>query len=341
MNCCPNCFNDDFLAKQIKDISVDIGRCDYCKAEKTATIDAVLLSDYFHPLIDLYDISEDGESLVDLLKKGWMLFLTIDNDIARILIEDILEIKLNSLFIPKTNIDVTNILNWQDFKNELKHDNRYFPKKAPSYDHLKGLLQYLIMPNGVVPNYLYRARVNEDENPIHIDFMGKPPSKKSTAGRANPMGIPYLYTASNAQTAIAEIRPHKGDSVTVAKFDILEPLKLADLRNPRQSISPFVLVEDELNQIFLDLDYLCHLGEELSKPILPREAHLEYLSSQYLCELIKHCGFDGVVYKSSVGDGDNFAIFYDEKLKPNEIKYYKVDNVSFEVGEKMNFEDTQ
>lgn len=161
--------------------------------------------------------------------------------------------------------------------------------------------------------------------------MGKPPAKISTAGRANPIGIPYLYTASNISTAIAEIRPHKGDSVTVAKFDILEPLKLADLRNPRQSISPFTLKdEDELNQIYLDLDYLCHLGEELSKPILPREAHLEYLSSQYLCELIKHCGFDGVVYKSSVGDGDNFAIFYDEKLKASEVECYQVNNVNFD-----------
>ena len=127
-------------------------------------------------------------------------------------------------------------------------------------------------------------------------------------------------------------KPKKGkDGKLYAKFDILEPLKLADLRNPRQSISPFTLKdEDELNQIYLDLDYLCHLGEELSKPILPREAHLEYLSSQYLCELIKHCGFDGVVYKSSVGDGDNFAIFYDEKLKASEVECYQVNNVNFD-----------
>lgn len=329
MNCCSNCFNDDFLAKQINDLSQNIGNCDYCKTEQTVTIKPTLLSDYFHPLIDLYEISVDGESLVDLLKKDWILFSTIDSETTKSLIENILGTEFNGLFIPKTNIDVTNILNWQDFKNELKHDNRYFPRKAPSYEHLRWLLDNLILANYKIPSYLYRARIHEDENPIKISDMGKPPPKISTAGRANPIGIPYLYAASNVQTAIAEIRPHKGDSVAVAKFDILEPLKLADLRNPRQSISPFALDEDELNQIFLDLDYLCHLGEELSKPILPREAHLEYLSSQYLCELIKHCGFDGVIYKSSVGDGDNFAIFYDEKLKAVEMESYMVDNVSF------------
>lgn len=332
MNCCSNCFNDDFLSQQIKDLSKQNGDCDYCKTENIATIDPVALSDYFQPLIDLYDVAEEGKSLPVMLKKDWVLFSKLEIDLAKLLLEDILETKFDELYIPKANINVSNILNWQDFKNELKHDNRYFPKKAPSYEHLNGLLQYLILPSEIVPRYLYRARINEDDNPITIDYMGKPPAKISTAGRANPIGIPYLYTASNISTAIAEIRPHKGDGVTVAKFDILEPLKLADLRNPRQSISPFALDEDELNQIFLDLDYLCHLGEELSKPILPREAHLEYLSSQYLCELIKHCGFDGVVYKSSVGDGDNFAIFYDEKLKASEIEWCKINNVKFEFS---------
>ena len=133
--------------------------------------------------------------------------------------------------------------------------------------------------------------------------------------------------------------PSKAVCVTTAAMrkasnnnEVLKYLKFADLRNPRQTISPFSLTDDGLNQLFLDLNYLCHLGEELSKPILPREAHLEYLSSQYLCELIKDCGFDGVVYKSSVGDGDNFAIFYDENLEAIDIKCYKINNVNFDFS---------
>lgn len=82
-----------------------------------------------------------------------------------------------------------------------------------------------------------------------------------------------------------------------------------------------------MNQVYLDLDYLCHLGEELSKPILPRDAQLEYLSTQYLCELIKHCGFDGVIYKSSVGDGDNYAIFTDSKVQSLDVEVYFVNDI--------------
>lgn len=327
MNCCTNCFNDDFLTKQINELSETVGNCDYCKTTNIKIINPGSLNDYFQPLLDLYEINEDGKSIINLLKDDWILFYNLDTVIATSLLEEIFTIKFDNLFLPKENIDGNKILSWQDFKKELKHDNRYFPKKAPSYDHLNGLLQYLIMPGNKIPDYLYRSRVNEDNNPIEISKMGKPPAKISTAGRANPIGIPYLYIASNIKTAIAEIRPHKGDILTIAKFKIKESLKLADLRNPRQSISPFALDEDSLNQIFMDLDYLSHLGEELSKPILPREAHLEYLSSQYLCELIKHCGFDGVIYKSSVGDGDNYAIFSDNKLEAMETTVYSVDNI--------------
>lgn len=328
MYCCPNCFNDEFLASVIKRESQKIGNCDFCNTQNTNIIKPEQLNYYFQPLLDLYEpVESDGRSIAFLLKNDWMLFIALDMSGTIALLELIIENKLDGEFLPKKIGDENKILNWQDFKQELKHDNRYFPKKAPSKDDLDALLIYLTLLNENIPQYLYRSRVNIDTSKIEITQMGKPPGKLSTAGRANPVGIPYLYTASNIQTAIAEIRPHKGDTLTVAKFEVKESIKLADLRNPRHSISPFSLDEDGLNQIFMDLDYLCHLGEELSKPILPREAHLEYLSSQYLCELIKHCGFDGVVYKSSVGDGDNYAIFSDEKVEAISTEVYTVDCV--------------
>ncbi len=326
MNCCSNCINDAFLATVIERESGLNGKCDFCNSEDMSLVDPVFLNDYFQQVLDLYEKSDDGKNIAYLLKNDWILFDSINIEVSNKLLEAIFDTNFDDKYISKQN-DETKILNWQEFKAELKHDNRYFPTKAPSYEHLKGLLQFIILQGEAIPVFLYRSRVNEDALPIDINEMGKPPKKISTAGRANPVGIPYLYTASNIKTAIAEIRPHKGDSITVAKFKRTEPLILADLRNPRQSISPFNLDENALNQVFIDLEYLCHLGEELSKPILPRDAHLEYLSSQYLCELIKHCGFDGVIYKSSVGDGDNYAIFSDKKLKAIESDIYIVDNV--------------
>ncbi|PHQ88618.1 MAG: hypothetical protein COB42_08440 [Sulfurimonas sp.] len=328
MNCCSNCFNDTFLKTVIIQKSVGLGNCDFCQMQNINIISPEELNDDFQPLLDLYETTdENGKSIAQLLKNDWVIFTSLDDEKTINLLESIFDMEFNGLFISKQNEDESNILNWQDFKTELKHNNRYFPKNTPNYEHLAELLPYNLLAYEDIPQYLYRSRVNIDTAIISITEMGKPPEKFSTAGRANPTGIPYLYTASNIKTAIAEIRPHKGDNVTVATFKTIEPLTLVDLRNPRETISPFKLDIDELNQIFINLNYLCHLGDELSKPILPREAHLEYLSSQYLCELIKYSGYDGVIYKSSVGDGDNYAIFSDDKLEAIETKVYSVDNV--------------
>lgn len=145
--------------------------------------------------------------------------------------------------------------------------------------------------------------------------MGKPPETIVSNGRANPVGIPYLYATSDINTAIAEVRPSKGETVSVAEFKVKTVLILADLRNPKQTISPFELEDDDLIQLYQDMPFLTHLGEELSKFIVPREAELEYLPSQYLCEFIKHIGFHGVIYRSSLDSDDNYAIFDDSLVK--------------------------
>ena len=84
-------------------------------------------------------------------------------------------------------------------------------------------------------------------------------------------------------------------------------------------------MEDALDR----LEYLNKLGQELSKPVIPREANLEYLSSQCLCELIKHFQYDGVIYKSSIGVGDNFAIFNDKDIKGENITMFRITRNSY------------
>lgn len=333
MLCCSNCFGDAFLSNIINRISPSQGKCDYCNSENANLISPNELVDYFSSLLDLYEVSVNGKELSLLLKHDWELFPTLSIASSNNLLDEIFQTKVSGIYNPLNNIDDEHILNWKEFKNELKHNNRFFPKNSPQYEHLKALLNFITLPKEEIPKTVYRARINNDCATHPKEQMGKPPAKKSSSGRANPIGIPYLYTASNPLTAIAEIRPHKGDFVTVAEFNVTADLTLADLRNPRKTISPFELDESGLNQVYSDLNYLSHLGRELSEPILPKDAQLEYISSQYLCELIKHCNFDGVIYKSSVGDGDNFAFFNDSKLECLEPKSYSVNNIKVVAGE--------
>lgn len=337
MFCCGNCFSDRFISNHIQKESKRVGNCAFCSSTAVALIEPKELADIFQQVVDLYsETSQNGYLLVELLKKDWHLFDSMDTDKCYDLLSCIYpdtdyRIKI---YQPKIYPDSVRIDRWKIFQEELKHKNRYFPQQSPDLEHLKNLFNYVILPIDESPKLIYRARCNMDNNMFSPDEMKKPPERSVSAGRANPVGIPYLYTASDNLTAIAEIRPHKGDCVSVAEIAVNERLILADLRNPRKTVSPFELTEDDLNQLYVDIEYLCKLGEELSKPVLPRDAHLEYLPTQYLCEFIKHCGFDGVVYKSSVGEGDNYAIFHDDKLTVVNVIAYEVTETKIKAKKK-------
>src|SRR5690606_26124447 len=129
-------------------------------------------------------------------------------------------------------------------------------------------------------------------------------------GRANPAGIPYLYVASDPLTAVSEVRPHPGEVASIARFRLNRPMKVVDLRTPRQLVSPFVLgEEDPILQMRRDLLFLEAVSHELMRPIVPRSAAIDYVPTQYICALIQAAKFDGVIYRSSVGKGHNLALF--------------------------------
>ncbi|MBC8367884.1 RES family NAD+ phosphorylase [bacterium] len=215
-------------------------------------------------------------------------------------------------------------------RQELKHVNRFFPESGFGVEEAR-LLGYLIAEPADIPNELYRARILDQDEPFTASEMGKPPSKIASHGRANPYGISYLYVADEIDTTIAEVRPHKGEKVCIASIHPVRDLKFIDLCSPEKGISPFGLEEEDVRLLAGMIPYLRHLGEELSRPISPNRTHLEYLPTQYLCEFIKRNGYDGVIYKSSVGEGLNYAIFDDSAIRFDEkILTYEVINVDFD-----------
>jgi hypothetical protein len=161
--------------------------------------------------------------------------------------------------------------------------------------------------------------------------MNAPPQHLASHGRANPAGIPYLYLGSQPDTAAAEIRPHTGEVACIAEFTIPE-IRAVDLRNPRGFVSPFLLGEaSKIGQLRADLPLLERLGGELTRPVLPQRAAIDYIPSQYLCEFIKKAGFDGVLYRSSVSDGFNLALFAPDKAVGGAVTLFSITRVSVEV----------
>lgn len=338
MECCANCFGDSFLCRQIDNWSDRTGVCSYCSANGVSLVEPIRLRDHFELLLEAYCEDTGGKALVDWLKYDWGLFDCLSSSQCEALLSGILDDGeiVGKRFRPVISDDGGSLERWQRFRQELKHENRFFPKNIPDLDRLGQLLEdHLRSAPEDIPDVLYRARAMDGDQPHPPDMMGKPPQGVSTHGRANPAGIPYLYLASDVSTAIAEMRPHPGEHVCVAAFKVISKPKTVDLRNPRKTISPFSLSDErefDVAQLRSEVSFLCQLGEELTRPVLPREAHLEYLPSQYLCEFIKHCGFDGVMYRSSVGGGVNFALFADAFTGVGAVEVYTVTRVNVEYA---------
>jgi hypothetical protein len=80
-----------------------------------------------------------------------------------------------------------------------------------------------------------------------------------------------------------------------------------------------------------DIPFLERLGDELTRPVLPQAAAIDYTPSQYLCEFIKKCGYKGVIYRSSVGEGMNLALFDPALATPGNITQHRVTRVSVDT----------
>ena len=334
--CCPECFDDRELREQIFPfLGPERGKCNYCGARDVDLLDPRALAPYFELVVNVYESSDQGQSLVEWMKEDWLLFSHSAMDVAHAkeLLADILdngEIVRGS-FIPSPSYKSEGLVQWETLRDEMMYRNRWFLDMSLDTDRLRQLLDHLKAAD--LPRTWYRARIRSGDETYAIDKMGAPPKRLASHGRANPAGIPYLYLGSKPETAAAEIRPHTGDVACVADFTIPE-IRAVDLRNPRKLVSPFILGDaSAIGQLRADLPFLERLGEELTRPVLPSGAAIDYIPSQYLCEFIKKSPFDGVVYRSSVSDGINLALFEPDKAIGGSVALYNVAKVSVEVAQ--------
>lgn len=334
-NCCPECFDDRFLRRDIVKIkSSSSGTCDYCGSVNAPLFDPQDLKDYFELLIGAYEEDAAGAPLVEWLKKDWLLFTHRAMDFARsqVLLADILndgEV-VRRPFSPTPADATVAVGEWTALRTEMMHKNRWFLEKPINTDRLADLLPHLFVELDAAT--WYRARLLGGGAAYPLTQMGAPPPRLASNGRANPAGIPYLYLGSEAETAAAEVRPHTGELACVAMFQV-PAIKVIDLRNPRQHVSPFSLPDSvAISQLRGDLDLLERLAEELTRPVLPHGAAIDYIPSQYLCEFIKTQKYDGVVYRSSVSDGFNLALFAPDVATGTAVEQYSVDKVSVKVS---------
>ena len=333
--CCAECFGDRGLRNSIiPTLTTDRGTCSYCGTTDTLVVSPAALADVFGLLINTYEEDAVGRPLVELLKEDWRLFdhPAMDDSHAKELLADILDdgeiVRRTFVASPKYLSD--QLAQWQALRMELMHENRYFPATALDTDRLRELLAQLHADQ--VPGTWFRARLQTGDSVFDIGEMGAPPKRVAGHGRANPAGIPYLYLGSTEETAVAEVRPHTGEKACVADFAVSTGLLIVDLRDPRKLVSPLLLASEvEIGKLRSDIPFLEGVGEELTRPIIPTGASIDYVPSQYLCEFIKKCGYAGVLYRSSVSKGINLALFAPTVATPGAVRQFDIERVSVSI----------
>ncbi|MBB6328873.1 hypothetical protein FHS59_004532 [Algoriphagus iocasae] len=349
------CALDIFLDPSILSIGesyTNPGECPYSKRRNVQLIPLPFLGEVLENIFSLYGVAEsenEGIDLVDHVLDYWpgLIDLTkIQKSILPALIEEIFDeygnldtelINKKVVFLPhadKSNQDFEYDLNtrWEKLSHELKYQNRFFLSEELDWDSIRTSLELLVRTHIKGGRY-YRARISEDL--IERSEMGKPPKEKASAGRANPIGIPYLYLATDPQTTFYESRAGLHEQIFLGEFEAKENLNIVSLERI-EFLGPV-----EIQELGFDLEefvrfrgFLMKLSQELSKPIRKKDSDFDYLPTQYLCEYIKSVlGFDGVQYQSAMNpSGSNLAIFNDHKVECTDVKVLKVEDVKYKVS---------
>lgn len=318
--CCIHCFTDSVLIEAAS--KGVVGNCSYCGATRVPTISSDTLFSTVELILYSLEVSAVGEDLVTLLHKQFgLLSPAVVRDAGRLAREIFGDDIAGLRYAFKFDVSLYSS-QWLSFKEELKHKNRFFPRSAlisqvlspsasnSSFEVFLALLEQLKAPfdgGGV----LFRARISE--SPLTAAQMGTPPPMIASGGRANPIGIPYLYLAENVETCVAEVRPNNASAIYVSEFVAISDLNLLSLTDPRCDSSVLKFEEQQMQDVLCFLDLLERFSLELSKPVLPDKSHIEYIPTQYMCEFVKSvANYDGIVFNSSFGQGRNYVIFNSE-----------------------------
>ena len=214
----------------------------------------------------------------------------------------------NNTIILRPSISLGDMHAWQRLVVGLRYENRFTLQDGPAR-FAEGLLEYATRHKTIAfqaNKLLFRARINakDDDRPYDLGKMGAPGKNEAAHGRLNPTGIPYLYLASDRDTAISEVRPWVGCKATIAEFKLTREARLINFSTKYR-----VNVPEGDEHKAPEFTWRELIAWMFSAPFDPRDDTI-YVPTQYLAERIKGAGFDGILYDSALDPrGYNVALF--------------------------------
>lgn len=205
------------------------------------------------------------------------------------------------------------------FQQHVRFERRYV-HTGPVVDFLSALETTLPERNRRMPMnaLLFRAQIGFAEVPMEGETMitgfdearMKPNRNFCGEGRANPRGIPYLYLSDDLNTCAAELRPQRGQLLSIAEFTVKRDLNIVDCYSVRREYGDIELIfAPPTSQEGISDAIWCQINQAFSRPVSSGDTSSDYIPTQVLVEFFRHRGFDGVCFKSGLGRGHNVVLF--------------------------------
>ena len=331
MKICKDCFLDEELRSEINANAVIDGICDVC-GKQSKVMDFSEFHGFFTTLLELYSpTANSNKTIVDIIQDEWHFFK--DKDIAMVLLADVIEANNLSYsiadFVDYTDDICIRIAAWDRLKTSVKEKSRFFT-------NMDEFAQYNYLTAGKslhVGQKLYRSRITPvGQKKIKCDKMGCPPKEMATAGRANPIGIPYLYLSDSAKTTYFEVRAVYLDKLSVGTFRIERELELVDFIYDMNLFLAYNDGTTSLKEIVIKKKIIDAISEDLSKPLRRYDSELEYVPTQLICEYCKRIvGADGISFESSLHKGGrNYVLFDDSSAKCVRVDSHEITKIDID-----------
>jgi len=349
---CADCIEDSYLKNRVRE-QASANTCDYCGHHDSVAIAAeagVVLEDVYATIKTYYcepttgRVPYGGGFILPLIYIEEVLG-ELEFDAHPDFLQAVIDAEANGdSFVPAADghwagSHPHEVLStaWDIFCETIKHETRfhftYTPRSAITpyevdiADVLPVIARHLRPQIRKLPveTRVYRARVRQCDETWQpsAEQMGPPPRDMASAGRMNPAGIPYLYTAFDEKTARREVRGDEKADTTVptATFVLTRDLWVMDLTDLPTLPSLFDIANKEAREYSL---FVHGFVKAISAPVTKdRREHINYVPSQVMCEYLAQVfepeegsKLAGLIYPSALHDsGKNLVVFPEDRYR--------------------------
>ncbi len=380
---CPDCFDDFGLKSKIAKLrrTLSTGKCCIHTKKKGIPVSYVaeIVDGVFRKMyiLDEYSSGPDCYSESTLNVTLYELTGACDEKVANALADELIrtdnysQSRGESPFYDNAHEYILNEFDdhgyaWREFKQEILHELRSFniDAKKKLEQIFKGIHSLKDNQNSRVvyeikSGHFIRARISNDANHKReisqnpAKELGPPPENLRRPGRMNQSGILAFYGAFDIDTCIAELRPAVSETIISVTFQTLQPFLVLDTTKfSHKSKDISIFAKSSIKRMRL-WRFMSIFMNEIAKPCLPKDEHLDYIPTQVVAEYLHHLHkfkynghdrtVDAIIYQSAQNrNGKNIVIFGDaasvhEKpsqktglyIKANSVECHEVKSVSY------------